>query len=197
MDLLIKKILEIATGIKAKIFWAVILTIIVLLLLLYPYIDANFLIFSRINKRIDILERITKLDTDKIGSNSALQNEYNSIIEEIIAIQDKSVGSIATRQDTTNEKTIKFISGGILFWFISLFVLFQKNKRESISIFKKIFNNLMTTALCVGLGYLLALVGRSIPTIINVWINAIAFPCIQIAIIGLIIYGSPNNNKKE
>lgn len=197
MDLLIKKILEIATGKKAKIFWAVILTIIVLLLLLYPYIDANFLIFSRINKRIDILERITKLDTDKIGSNSALQNEYNSIIEEIIAIQDKSVGSIATRQDTTNEKTIKFISGGILFWFISLFVLFQKNKRESISIFKKIFNNLMTTALCVGLGYLLALVGRSIPTIINVWINAIAFPCIQIAIIGLIIYGSPNNNKKE
>lgn len=197
MDLLIKKILEIATGIKAKIFWAVILTIIVLLLLLYPYIDANFLIFSRINKRIDILERITKLDTDKIGSNSALQNEYNSIIEEIIAIQDKSVGSIATRQDTTNEKIIKFISGGILFWFISLFVLFQKNKRESISIFKKIFNNLMTTALCVGLGYLLALVGRSIPTIINVWINAIAFPCIQIAIIGLIIYGSPNNNKKE
>ena len=55
----------------------------------------------------------------------------------------------------------------------------------------------MSTALCVGLGYLLALVGRSIPTIINVWINAIVFPCIQLAIILLVIYGSPNSNKKE
>lgn len=196
MESLIKKILEIATGKKARIFWAVILAIIVLLLLSYPYIDANFLVFSRINKRIDILERITQLDTDKINSNSALQEEYDSIIKEITAIQDKSVGSITTRQDTTNEKTIKFISGGILFWFVSLFVLFQKNKKESISVFKKIFNNLMSTALCVGLGYLLALVGRNMPTIINVWINAILFPCIQIAIIGLIIYGSPQNNKK-
>lgn len=197
METLIKKIFEIATGKKAKIFWAVILAIIVLLLLLYPYIDANFLVFSRINKRIDILERITQLDTDKINSNSALQEEYDSIIKEIIAIQDKSVGSIATRQDTSNEKNIKFISGGILFWFVSLFVLFQKNKKESISVFKKIFNNLVSTALCVGFGYLLALVGRSIPTIINVWINAIVFPCIQLAIMGLIIYGSPNSNKKE
>ena len=197
MDSLIKKLFEIATGKKAKIFWAVILSAIVLLLLLYPYIDANVLVFSRINKRIDILERITQLDTDKIVSNSALQEEYNSIIEEISAIQNRSVGTIATRQDTNNERIIKFFSGGILFWFVSLIVLFQKNKKENISVFKKILNNLMPTVLCVALGYLLALVGRSIPTIINVWINAIAFPCIQLAIIGLIIYGTPSKNKKE
>lgn len=115
--------------------------------------------FSRINKRIDILERITQLDTDKIVSNSALQEEYNSIIEEISAIQNRSVGTIATRQDTNNERTIKFFSGGILFWFVSLIVLFQKNKKENISVFKKILNNLMPTVLCVALGYLLALVG--------------------------------------
>ena len=108
MDSLIKKLLEIATGKKAKIFWAVILTIIVLLLALYPYIDANFLVFSRINKRIDILERITQLNLDKIDANLALQEEYNSIIGEISAIQEKSVGTITTRQDTSNEKIIKF-----------------------------------------------------------------------------------------
>lgn len=197
MESLIKKILEIATGKKAKIFWAVILTIIVLLLVMYPYIDANSLVFSRINRRIDILERITQLDIEKINSNAALQEEYNSIIKEISMIQDKSVSTIATRQDTNNEKTIKFISGGILSWFISLFVLFQKNKKENISVFKIIFNNLMSTALCIAIGYLFALVGRSIPTIINIWINAIVFPCIQIAIIVLLIYGTSNNNKKE
>lgn len=168
MDSLIKKLLEIATGKKAKIFWAVILLIIVLLLLLYPYIDANFLVFSRINKRIDILERITQLDTDIIDSNTALQEEYNLIIEEISATQDKSVGTITTRQDTNNERIIKFISGGILFWFISLVVLFQKNKKGNISFLQKVFNNILATILCVILGYVLALIGRSIPTIINV-----------------------------
>ncbi len=197
MDSLIKKLIEIATGKKAKIFWAVILLIIVLLLLLYPYIDANFLVFSRINKRIDILERITQLDIDKINSDSALQKEYNSVIEEISTIQDKSVGTITSRHDTNNEKVIKFISGGVLFWLVSLVVLFSKNKKDNISALRKIFNNLMSTALCAVLGYFLALMGRSIPTIISVWINAIAFPCIQIAIVGLIVYGTSNDNKKE
>lgn len=195
MDSLIKKLLEIATGKKAKIFWAVILTIIVLLLVLYPYIDANFLVFSRINRRIDILEKITQLDLDKISENPALQKEYYSIIGEISAIQEKSVGAITTRQDTSNEKTIKFISGGSLFWLISLIVLFSKNNKNNVSALKKIFNNLMSAILCVLLGYFLALIGKSIPTIVNVKINAIGFPCMQIAIIGLIVYGTSKNNK--
>lgn len=196
MDSLIKKLLEIATGKKAKIFWAVILTIIVLLLVLYPYIDANFLVFSRINKRIDILGKITQLDIDKISENPALQKEYDSIIGEISAIQERSVGTITTRQDTNNEKTIKFISGGCLFWLVSLIVLFSKNKKGNISALKKIFNNLMSAILCVVIGYFLALIGKNIPTILNVWINAIGFPCIQIAITGLIVYGSSKNNKE-
>ena len=131
MDSLIKKLFEIATGKKAKIFWAVFLAIIVILLVLYPYIDANFLVFSRINKRIDILERV-----------------------------------------------------------------FSKNKKDNISVLKKIFNNVMSAILCVFIGYFCALIGKNIPTIINVWLNAVGFPLIQIAIIGLIVYGTSKNNKE-
>lgn len=196
MDSLIKKLFEIATGKKAKIFWAVFLTIIVLLLVLYPYIDANFLVFSRINKRIDILERVTQLDLDKINNNSALYKEYNSIIEEISTIREKSVGTITTRQDTYNDKTIKFISGGSLFWLVSLIILFSKNKKDNISALKKIYSNMMSAILCVVLGYFFALIGKNIPTIVNIWINAIGFPCIQIAIIGLIVDGTSKNNKE-
>lgn len=123
MDSLIKKLVEIATGKKAKIFWAAILTIIVLLVVLYPYIDANL----------------------------ALQEEYNSIIGEISAIQEKSVGTITTRQDTSNEKIIKFISGGSLFWLVSLIILFSKNKKDNISVLKKIFNNMMSVILYIVL----------------------------------------------
>ncbi len=196
MDSLIKKLFEIATGKKAKIFWAVFLTIIVLLLVLYPYIDANFLVFSRINKRIDILERVTQLDLDKINNNSALHKEYNSIIEEISTIREKSVGTITTREDTYNDKTIKFISGGSLFWLVSLIILFSKNKKDNISALKKIYSNMMSAILCVVLGYFFALIGKNIPTIVNIWINAIGFPCIQIAIIGLIVDGTSKNNKE-
>ena len=196
MDSLIKKLFEIATGKKAKIFWAVFLTIIVILLVLYPYIDANFLVFSRINKRIDILERVTQLDLDKINKNSALQKEYNSIIGEISTIREKSVGTITTRQDTYNDKTIKFISGGSLFWLVSLIVLFSKNKKDNISVMKKIFNNVMSAIVFVFIGYFCALIGNNITTIINVWLNAVGFPLIQIAIIGLIVYGSSKNNKE-
>ena len=196
MDSLIKKLFEIATGKKAKIFWAVFLAIIVILLVLYPYIDANFLVFSRINKRIDILERVTQLDLDKINKNSALQKEYNSVIGEISTIREKSVGTITTRLDTYNDKTIKFISGGSLFWLVSLIVLFSKNKKDNISVLKKIFNNVMSAILCVFIGYFCALIGKNIPTIINVWLNAVGFPLIQIAIIGLIVYGTSKNNKE-
>lgn len=196
MDSLIKNLFEIATGKKAKIFWAVFLAIIVILLVLYPYIDANFLVFSRINKRIDILERVTQLDLDKINKNSALQKEYNSVIGEISTIREKSVGTITTRQDTYNDKTIKFISGGSLFWLVSLIVLFSKNKKDNISVLKKIFNNVMSAILCVFIGYFCALIGKNIPTIINVWLNAVGFPLIQIAIIGLIVYGTSKNNKE-
>lgn len=159
MDSLIKKLFEIATGKKAKIFWAVFLTIIVILLVLYPYIDANFLVFNRINKRIDILERVTQLDLDKINKNSALQKEYNSIIGEISNIREKSVGTITTRQDTYNDKTIKFISGGSLFWLVSLIVLFSKNKKDNIPVMKKIFNNVMSAIVFVFIGYFCALIG--------------------------------------
>ena len=59
---IINKIVEIATGKNAKIFWAIILGVFVIFLLLYPYIDANYLVYNRISQRVDILDKITKLN---------------------------------------------------------------------------------------------------------------------------------------
>lgn len=61
---------------------------------------------------------------------------------------------------------------------------------------KKIFNNVMSAILCALIGYFCALIGKNIPTIINVWLNAVGFLLIQIAIIGLIVYGTSKNNKE-
>ena len=163
-------------------------------LVLYPYIDANFLIYNRINKRIEILEKLTDLDTTKIATNDNLQSEYDSILSEIVSAQNKSFGSITNNADTSQNQNIKFVSGGILFWFVSIILLFSKNNQDGF--FKKIFNKFLSTLLCVAIGYILALIGKNIPTFINVWVNAILFPIIQIAFIGLLVYGTQGNNRK-
>lgn len=38
-------------------------------ILLFPYIDSNFLYFSRMEKRIEIFEKVMELDQEKINSN--------------------------------------------------------------------------------------------------------------------------------
>ena len=160
-----------------------------LTLILYPYIDANILVYGRIEKRIEILDKVTKLDTKVISSNAFMQQEYESILKELGEARDKFITNIANTNDTSEDKKIKFISGGILFWIVSFFVLFSKNRNTS-SKLKKVFNNIVSTALCVGFGYVLAVVGRSIPTFFNVWINVIAFPVVQIVIVALLVYGT-------
>ena len=195
MNEIIKKIVEIATGKKAKIFWAVILGAFILFLVLYPYIDANFLIYNRINRRIEILEKLTDLDTTKINNNTNLQNEYDSILKEIVSAQNKSFGSITNNVDTSTNQNIKFVSGGILFWIVSIILIFSKNNTQE-GFFKKVFYKFFSILICVVIGYILALIGKNIPTFINVWINAIMFPILQIAFIGLLLYGTKGNNIK-
>lgn len=191
MSDIINKIIEIATGKNAKIFWAIILSVFVVFLLLYPYIDANYLVYNRINQRVDILDKITKLDIEVINSNALLKEEYDSILKEIESAQDKSIINITSINDSKEDEKIKFISGGFLFWFVSVFVLFAKSK-QPVSRMKKIVNNMLSTLLCIGIGCLLAYIGKALPTFINVWVNAVAFPIIQLAIVGLLVYGTSN-----
>ena len=193
MDEIIKKIFEIATGKRAKIFWAIVMGAVVIFLILYPYIDANILIYSRLNQRIDILAKISELDTVKIKTNELLRQEYDSILEELVGAQDKSIVNIAIN-DTERDRTIKFISGGFVFWFVSFFVLFSKSKKQTL--LKRIINNVASTILCIGIGCILALIGKLIPTFFSVWINAIGFPIVQVIIVALLVYGAPTNKNE-
>lgn len=62
------------------------ITIIVLLvaiLILFPFIDTNFFYSNRIKNRIDIPQKITELDMDKISQDENLLKEYESIVKEI------------------------------------------------------------------------------------------------------------------
>lgn len=198
----INKVFDIATGKRARWFWAVIIILLILTLVLYPYIDANFLVSNRINQRVELLERISKLDTELINDIPELQEEYKSILEELKNSREKSVANISNIPTTSSSRDywIKFFGGGALFFFIAFPVLFQKKSSEkeqeqAQSKGKAIFNRIGGFILCIGIGVFLGWLATKIPTIGNVWINAILFPIVLLIIIFLFLYGA--NSKKH
>lgn len=77
--------------------WICIGIIVFCFVLLFPYIDSNFFYFSRIEKRIDILEKVMALDETKINGNQAFMNEYQNILQEIEQQSDRSINSVVDK----------------------------------------------------------------------------------------------------
>ena len=104
--------------------WIGIIGTLICIILIFPYIDSNTFYYSRMEKRISILEHLTQLDESKINSNPVYREEYESILQEIAMQRDRSVNSLVTGLvDEVNSslaagknqgnKVIKFISGAI------------------------------------------------------------------------------------
>ena len=103
------------------------ITIIVLLvaiLILFPFIDTNFFYSNRIKNRIDILQKITELDMDKISQDENLLKEYESIVKEINESDNNYINKVLN--NNKDDHTIgKFISGGLLWWILGIVMLLQ------------------------------------------------------------------------
>ena len=136
------------------------------------------------------MEKVSKLDIELIENNHLLKEEYESILAEIHNAQDKSIGTMTTQVNNSNDNVLKFISGGILFWIISLVMLFQKDKDMTQKRSKRLFNRIAAMVICALIGWGLAAVATRIPTIGSVWTNVVIFPCLQLAIPLLIMYSS-------
>ena len=84
MDKVIELVVSwIQKNLKNPRLYAALLVVGVALVLVFPYIDANFLFYNRIEKRIDILQSIVQIDPGKLAQNPELQEEYNSILSEM------------------------------------------------------------------------------------------------------------------
>ena len=168
---------------------AIVIVVVILILILFPYIDANFLVFNRISHRVDILEKISKLDYEVIKQDPRLVLEYDAILNEIHNIQDKSLGYVTSQIQSVEDYNIKFISGGLLLWLVGLVLLFQKDKDKTIKLSRRLFNRFGSVAICGLIGWGCAFVATRIPVLGNIWANAVIFPIIILVIIGLLIYG--------
>lgn len=156
-----------------------ILSALLIFLVLFPYIDANFFYYQRINDRIDILQKISQLDTESISNNDILSAEYNSILSEIEKQADGSLGSVFIKETDKTTNLLKFLSGASIFWFLAIACLFMRTFRNKGEKF-------LGFIFCLIGGIILGFIAKAIPTIINPTFNYVGFPIIIVVVIALL-----------
>ena len=179
--------------------WITLTVLFVVLVLLIPYIDSNFFYFSRMEKRIAILEQVMELDQELIESNQVYANEYKNILMEIEQQNERSINSLMNKMINEIEKftllerddgsrMVKFITGAIWALIIMICVPFMNT-------FKKKSDKVLAFIIMLLVSVLLGWVSSIIPTIISPMVNYIGVPLIQIII--LICCMIKSDNKKE
>ena len=171
--------------------WFAILGILVFIILIFPYIDSNTFYYTRMEKRISILEHLTQLDETAINSNPVYRQEYESILQEIQLQRERSVNSIATQLfDTVNSswttgkdqgnKILKFISGAIWFLIVTICVPFTNT-------FKKRSDKLVAFIVMIILSTIVGCIFMAIPIIYRSWINYFVIPIAQLVIVIVLV----------
>ena len=171
--------------------WFAILGILVFIILIFPYIDSNTFYYTRMEKRISILEHLTQLEETAINSNPVYRQEYESILQEIQLQRERSVNSIATQLfDTVNSswttgkdqgnKILKFISGAIWFLIVTICVPFMNT-------FKKRSDKLVAFIVMIILSTIVGCIFMAIPIIYRSWINYFVIPIAQLVIVIVLV----------
>ena len=151
--------------------------LIIITAIVFPYIDANFFFYNRIEKRVDILQSLSEIDTGKVAQFPALQQEYDAILSEMEKQRELSIlGTISPEQNVNNISLFKFLSGAALAWIIAFFVPFMNTFEDKKS-------KVLAFLLLMVFGGILGGVGFIIPTIFNPWINYFGYPILQLIVL--------------
>ena len=177
---------KIVTGPKSRIFWAFVIVALVVGIIIFPHIDANYLYYDRIERRINNLQALVDLTGIPLQENEDLYAEYESIIEEMESAREKALSNTTNNKDTIQDRRVKFLSGAGLWYIVALMVLITKKKTEKWS-FKRIFNNFCSTVLCVGIGSGIGWVFTLIPTLGLVGVNVGLTIILEVIVLWLLI----------
>ena len=160
-----------------KIIAWIFIILIILAIVFYPIIDANFLYYNRTNKRIEIIQKITSIDENEIKKDKRIEEEYNSILDDMNSQSNNYISNIFQTETDKGRNIAKFVSGSWLFFILGLIMPFtvDKNKGKRLS-----FNNIMGGILCLIIGGILGYVCLKIPNIINFAVNIILYQIILI-----------------
>jgi len=180
----------IRSNLKNPKLYVLMLAILIVILVLFPYIDANIFYFNRVKNRIEILEKMSEFNTESIESIPALKNEYDSILNEIENQSNGSLGSIFIKETDKTINTIKFVTGGFLVWLLAIACFFMKR-------FKNLGHRIATIILLTIVGGITGGISRAIPTLITPMVNYIGFPLLLIILLALLATSNSKEKKKE
>ena len=175
---------KIVLGKKGRFLVAILIIIVVVGILLFPYIDANFLCYNRIEKRIDNLQKLVTLTGKTVDEDVGLMEEYQSILAEMENARDKAFAT--TKTDSKKDRLVKFIGGAII-WVIVAIVLPFSKKKGTKRTRKDFWNNVAGAILCLGIGSMLGYFSTLIPTLGIVEVNGVVIPIVQLIFLWLIM----------
>lgn len=179
--------------------WLFIAIILFITVLIIPYIDSNFFYFSRMEKRINVLEKVMALDEEKINSNQAYIDEYQRILQEMEQQGERSINSlmnnfiiqmnyITSMGNGEGNRALKFLSGAFWILLITVCVPFMNT-------FKKRSDKLIAFVLLLIMSGIIGWFFSMVPVIISPMVNYIGVPLLQI--IAVIIIVVKSNKKKR
>lgn len=179
--------------------WLFIVIVLFITVLIIPYIDSNFFYFSRMEKRINVLEKVMALDEEKINSNQAYIDEYQRILQEMEQQGERSINSlmnnfiiqmnyITSMGNGEGNRALKFLSGAFWILLITVCVPFMNT-------FKKRSDKLIAFVLLLIMSGIIGWFFSMVPVIISPMVNYIGVPLLQI--IAVIIIVVKSNKKKR
>lgn len=86
--------------------------------MLYPIIDANFLYYSRTNKRIEIIQKIVSIDENDIKKDERIEKEYNSILNDMNNQSGNYISNVFREETSLIGNIAKFLAGS---WILIIF----------------------------------------------------------------------------
>lgn len=163
--------------------WISLAVIIFCFLMLFPYIDSNFFYFSRMEKRVNVLERVMELDEEKINNNPAYKKEYESMLQEIEQQRDRTINSVMNKANRTIKRVkssgrergtpwIKFITGSLWFVLLTVCIPFMNS-------FNKKSDKILAFVLMLIISLVIGLISMFIPIIWKPVVNYVGIPILQ------------------
>lgn len=179
--------------------WLFIAIILFITVLIIPYIDSNFFYFSRMEKRINVLEKVMALDEEKINSNQAYIDEYQRILQEMEQQGERSINSlmnkfiiqmnyITSMGNGEGNRALKFLSGAFWLLLITVCVPFMNT-------FKKRSDKLIAFVLLLIMSGIIGWAFSMVPVIISPMVNYIGVPLLQIIAVIIIVVKSSKKKR--
>lgn len=179
--------------------WLFIAIILFIAVLIIPYIDSNFFYFSRMEKRINVLEKVMALDEEKINSNQAYIDEYQRILQEMEQQGERSINSlmnkfiiqmnyITSMGNGEGNRALKFLSGAFWLLLITVCVPFMNT-------FKKRSDKLIAFVLLLIMSGIIGWVFSMVPVIISPMVSYIGVPLLQIIAVIIIVVKSSKKKR--